>query len=344
MSDRIVELPAARKFEGSVIEEPAVAGPDWGALARSAWNHRGRLAAGAVVGVALAVALSFVLPPTYVANVALLEAPRPGGGSALDQLGLQAEMLGIKSGGGSNALTYPDILRSRRLVTTLLEAKYTDQKGASIKLIDHVMGGTPSPQRSELAVDEMRERLDIGLDRRTNLLRVGVKDRDPVLAAAVANRLCTALQDVLTHAMMTQASANRKFIEERLAGAERELAGAEASLRSFRESNLHVDSPRLVLEQARLAREMRVREEVVIALSRQYEIARVDENRDVPVLNVMDPAVVPAFRSSPKRAPMALAGLLLGAAVAAAVSTEQWRRIRALGLPSSPAATEAKAA
>ncbi len=319
MSDRIVELPAARKFEGSVIEEPAVAGPDWGAIARSAWNHRGRLAAGAVVGVALAVALSFVLPPTYVANVALLEAPRPGGGSALDQLGLQAEMLGIKSGGGSNALTYPDILRSRRLVTTLLEAKYTDQKGASIKLIDHVMGGTPSPQRSELAVDE-------------------------ILELGPTHRLCTALQHGLTHAMMTQASANRKFIEERLAGAERELAGAEASLRSFRESNLHVDSPRLVLEQARLAREMRVREEVVIALSRQYEIARVDENRDVPVLNVMDPAVVPAFRSSPKRAPMALAGLLLGVAVAAAASTEQWRRIRALGLPSSPAATEAKAA
>ena len=344
MSERIVEHPSARRFEGSVLEEPAVAGPDWGALARSAWQHRGRLAAGAAVGVVLAVALSFVLPPTYVANVALLEAPRPGGGSALDQLGLQAEMLGIKAGGGSNALTYPDILRSRRLVTTLLESNYTDEKGRSVKLIDHVMGGTPSPQRSERAVDEMRERLDIGLDRRTNLLRVGVKDRDPVLAAAVANRLCTALQDVLTHAMMTQASANRKFIEERLAGAERELAGAEATLRAFREANLHVDSPRLVLEQARLAREMRVREEVVIALSRQYEIARVDENRDVPVLNVMDPAVVPAFRSSPKRAPMALAGLLLGVAVAAAASTEQWRRVRAAAFPPSPAAKEAKAA
>ncbi|MBI5170001.1 MAG: hypothetical protein HZA61_10970 [Candidatus Eisenbacteria bacterium] len=344
MSDRIVELSAARAFEGAVIEEPAAPGPNWGALARAAWSHRGRLAAGAVAGAVLAVALSFVLPPTYVANVALLEAPRPGGGSALDQLGLQAEMLGIKGGGGSNALTYPDILRSRRLLTTLLEEKYTDRKGASVALIDHVMGGKPSPQRSELAVQEMRERLDIGLDRRTNLLRVGVKDRDPVLAAAVANRLCTALQDVLTHAMMTQASANRRFIEERLASAERELAGAEASLRAFREANLHVDSPRLVLEQARLAREMRVREEVVIALSRQYEIARVDENRDVPVLNVMDPAVVPAFRSSPRRAPMALAGVLLGLAVAAAASTDRWRRHGAGSSASAAIATEPKAA
>ena len=40
-----------------------------------------------------------------------------------------------------------DILRSRRLVTTLLESNYTDEKGRSVKLIDHVMGGTPSVRR-----------------------------------------------------------------------------------------------------------------------------------------------------------------------------------------------------
>ncbi|MFN8589583.1 MAG: hypothetical protein U0704_17485 [Candidatus Eisenbacteria bacterium] len=307
-----------RAFERAIVEAPPAEGVDWRALAARAWSERGRLALGAAAGLVLAVALSFVLPPVYVANVALLEAPRPGGGSALDQLGVQAELLGIKGGGGSNALTYPDILRSRRLIVTLLESRYTDGRGRTTTLIDHVARGPASPQRTELAVLEMRKRLDIALDRRTNLLRVGVKDRDPVLAAAVANRLCGALQDVLTHAMMTQASANRRFIEERLASAEHELGGAESALRAFREANLHPEgSPRLMLEQARLAREVRTHEEVVIALTRQYEIARVDENRDVPVLNVMDPAVVPAFRSAPRRAPMALAGLLLGVAAAA---------------------------
>ena len=317
----VTEHPASRAFEEALVDDGTAAGPDWRAVGEALWSGRVRLFAGAAIGAALALGLAFVLPPTYVANVAVLEAPRAGGGSALDQLGLQAEMLGIKAGGGgSNALTYPDLIRSPRLLVSLLKTPFADQKGATAPLIDHVRKGTPSPQRTELAVREMRKRLDISLDRRTNLLRVGVKDRDPVLAAAVANRVCFALQDLLTHAMMTQASANRRFIEERLAGAERDLASAEGALRSFREANRHVDgSPRLMLDQARLLRELRVREEVVIALTRQYEIARVDENRDVPVLNVVDPATPPAFRSAPRRGAMALGGLLLGLVAAAAL-------------------------
>ena len=326
----IMEHPSSRAFGDALVDDGTVAGPDWHAVGGALWAGRGRLLAGAAIGATLALGLAFVLPPTFVANVAVLEAPRAGGGSALDQLGLQAEMLGIKAGGGgSNALTYPDLIRSRRLLVSLLETPFTDQKGAKAPLIDHVRKGVPSPQRTELAVREMRKRLDISLDRRTNLLRVGVKDSDPVLAAAVANRVCFALQDLLTHAMMTQASANRRFIEERLSGAERDLASAEGALRSFREANRHVDgSPRLMLDQARLLRELRVREEVVIALTRQYEIARVDENRDVPVLNVVDPATPPAFRSAPRRGAMALGGLLLGLAAGAALL---WRdRARAL--------------
>ena len=342
MSDRIVPLPTSRAFEGALIEDGAATGPDLGAIGAALWAGRARLAIGAAIGATLAIALAFVLPPTYIANVAVLEAPRSGGGSALDQLGLQAEMLGIKAGGGgSNALTYPDLLRSRRLLVTLLETPFTDQKGGHAPLVDHIRKGAASPQRTELAVREMRKRLDISLDRRTNLLRVGVKDSDPVLAAAVANHVVLALQDLLTNAMMTQASANRRFIEERLSGAERDLASAEGTLRAFREANRHVDgSPRLMLDQARLMRELRVREEVVIALTRQYEIARVDENRDVPVLNVVDPATPPAFRSAPRRGVMALGGLLLGLAAGALLV---WRG-QSAALAGTTAAKEAKAA
>ena len=294
--------------------------PDLRALARALRARRMPIAAWAGGGAALLLLLALVLPPVYVADVSLLEAPRENGTSTLDQLGVSAQLLGLKTGGGgSNALTYPDILRSRRLIEGLLARRFPVRHGGSVLLEEYLQRGKPSPQRTDLAVRTLRKRLDIALDRRTNMLRLSVSDRDPVLAAAVANAAATSLQDLVTHALMTQAGANRRFVETRLEAARGELARAEAGLEAFRDANRHVDdSPRLMLAQARLMRDVRTREEVMIALTREYEVARVDENRDVPVVNVLDVAQAPAFRSSPRRGMMTAAGLLLGLALGVA--------------------------
>lgn len=311
--------PSRVRLAQTFVSEAATpTGPSWAARVAALWPHRRRLALGVGVGAMIGVALALLLPRTYVATATLLEAPRGGGGSALDQLNLSAEALGLPSrGSSSNALTYPDILRSRRLLGALLEEPFPDARGESRPLRVWLVPGTATPQRTERALDELRSRLDIALDRRTNLLRLGVRDGDPVRAAAVANAACAQLQHVLVHSMTTQAGAQRRFVEERLTEAQRRLARAEESLRGFRESNLRGSNPRLALEAARLAREARTQEEIVLALTRQHELARVDEQRDVPVLNVLDSAVAPAFASAPRRGVLVVGGLLLGLLAAA---------------------------
>jgi uncharacterized protein involved in exopolysaccharide biosynthesis len=313
------------------------AAPDVRRLLSALWPHRLRIGAFALAGAAGALALALLLPPSFVASVALLEAPKAGGSSTLEQLGLSAEVLGLKNGAANNALTFPDILRSRRLLENLLGRSFAARDGRPHLLVDWILPGKASPQRTERAVEVLRRRLDIALDRRTNLLRLGVTDRDPVLAAGVANAAIAQLQELLLHATETQASANRRFIEGRLSDSEHELARAENDVRDFREANRHVDgSPTLALQQGRLLREMRTREEVVIALTRQYEIARVEENRDVPVLNVIDPAVPPAFKSAPRTGPLVAGGFLLGLAVGVALC---WPR--GASVPASEAAEKA---
>ena len=313
-----------------LIDEPASeSGPGPREILATLWTRRRTIGAWTAGGTALLLVLSFVLPPSYVATVSLLEAPRQNGNSTLDQLGLSAQMLGLKNGGGTtNALTYPDILRSRRLLGGLLASSFPTQRGGRVRLDGYLDRGKPSPQHDETALKELGTRLDIALDRRTNMLRLGVKDRDPVLAAAVANSAAASLQEIVMHALMTQAGANRRFVEERLGTARVELTNSESALEAFRDANRHVDdSPRLLLVQARLMREVRTREEVLIALTREYEMARVDENRDVPVINVLDPAQPPAFRSAPRRGPMTAGGLLLGLAIGAGLA---WpRRVNA---------------
>ena len=70
--------------------------------------------------------------------------------------------------------------------------------------------------------------------------------------------------------------------------------------------------PELQLEYVRKEREVKYHEALFDALSKQYEAARLDEARDAPVLQVLDPASYPDAKSSPKRSYIMLGGLLLG--------------------------------
>ena len=70
--------------------------------------------------------------------------------------------------------------------------------------------------------------------------------------------------------------------------------------------------PGLQLEYMRKQREVSYHETIFDILSKQYEAARLDESRDAPTLQVLDPAVLPDTKTGPHRILMSLAGMLLG--------------------------------
>jgi uncharacterized protein involved in exopolysaccharide biosynthesis len=310
---------AASAHPALVLDDQLGAGFDWrGALTRL-WPRHRLLAAMAAGGAVAAFAISFLLPPVYKASVTLMEAQSSSPGAASPQFGPLEEQYALRLGTRmSGVITYPEIVRSRQLLARVLGQRFATARGRSVRLLDRLTRPAPADQRLDLGVRRLRQRVDPALDRRTGILTLRVNMDDPVLAAAVATATCATLQDVLVHTMNTQAGANRRFIEGRMAQARRDLARAEDALRVFRENNLRGNSPRLLTEEARLLRETRMQEEVMLTLTRQYEIARVEEQRNVPVINVLDPAVPPAFRSAPRRSVLAALGLLLSFAAGAA--------------------------
>ena len=70
--------------------------------------------------------------------------------------------------------------------------------------------------------------------------------------------------------------------------------------------------PEIQLEYVRKDREVKYHEALFEMLSRQFEAARLDEARDAPVLQVLDPATYPDTKSWPKRSYFMLGGLLVG--------------------------------
>src|SRR2546428_650042 len=85
----------------------------------------------------------------------------------------------------------------------------------------------------------------------------------------------------------SRAAQEKRFVETRRTEARDELQVAEDRLKSFLERNRdYRNSPQLVFDQERLAREVALRQQLLTSLSQAYEQARIDEVRDTPVITV----------------------------------------------------------
>ena len=104
-----------------------------------------------------------------------------------------------------------------------------------------------------------------------------------------------------------------------LARAEQELTGMESQLAAMDVDSDHATgdlvSPKgkitqAGLDYARALREVKYREAMYELLTRQYEVARVDEARQGSLVQVVDPAIVPDRPSSHYRLWIFLAGMV----------------------------------
>jgi uncharacterized protein involved in exopolysaccharide biosynthesis len=99
--------------------------------------------------------------------------------------------------------------------------------------------------------------------------------------------------------------------------------------------------PRLAVPYADLYRRVRVQESVFELLTQQYEMARIEEAKDVPVVTVIDPPGVPEKKSFPPRLLLTLLLTFLSFATAATfiLLRDHWSRVDS-GDPRKKLATE----
>jgi capsule polysaccharide export protein KpsE/RkpR len=87
--------------------------------------------------------------------------------------------------------------------------------------------------------------------------------------------------------------------------------------------------PLLGVEWADLYRRVKIQETVFELLNQQYELARIQEAKEIPTVNIVDPANVPERKSSPHRVLIILTITLLSLAGTAVwiVGSERWESI-----------------
>jgi len=149
----------------------------------------------------------------------------------------------------------------------------------------------------------------------------------PLLAHDLAQNLLDGLNQLNVNFRQAQSRQLREFYESRVDTARSDLQEAEDSLQYFMLRNRSTDgSPTLQLRQLSLTRAADLRRTVYVNTLQQYEEARAQEAKTIPVLTVLSQPSIPVRRSFPPRRLFVAVGGLIGLAVALLV--QNWRDIR----------------
>jgi capsule polysaccharide export protein KpsE/RkpR len=134
--------------------------------------------------------------------------------------------------------------------------------------------------------------------------------------------------NVRVRSLQAQVSELRRQLEK-IGGSDASLADPNASQDQLYPSIRKL--PLLGVEWADLYRRMKIQETVYELLNQQYELARIQEAKEIPTVNVIDPANYPEKKSFPPRLLVILAGTMMSLAVAAGIVllSEKWNQMSA---------------
>jgi len=278
---------------------------------------------------AIALGIAFVLPSRYAVSVSFISAEADATNPATGGLTALASRFGIgPSAQAQSPEFYTSLLATRSIVDPVLLDTIRTSQGQLTSLLDflHVKGDSLSERLERGAKKLVETATTTSVDDQTGIVTLLVELRDSRVAADVAMRLVARLDSFNLVTRQSEARARAQFLEVRLGSAQRDLARAEDSLRSFYERNRRIaDSPALQFEEGRLKRVVDLRQQVFLTLNQEYEQARIDQVRDTPVLTILQPAIVPTKRAWPKRGVSAVAGFIAGVLLAGALTA--WREI-----------------
>jgi uncharacterized protein involved in exopolysaccharide biosynthesis len=129
-----------------------------------------------------------------------------------------------------------------------------------------------------------------------------------IVSAVADMRAQVAIHEVQLQAMRTYATESNpdvKRAQQELAGLRAQLAKLERNTGELGNGNLQVPTrqlPAVELEYLRQLRDVKYHEALYEFLSKQLEASRIDEAKDAILVQVVDKAVLPERKSSPKRA------------------------------------------
>jgi uncharacterized protein involved in exopolysaccharide biosynthesis len=207
---------------------------NWTSALERLWSKRRIVACWIGVGILASIPLCLFIPK-YESTVQIMPPDSAGSGLAALALptlskmpglaGLASELLGSRN---STAL-FMKVLESRTVQDDLI---------TRFDLRSHYKKKYWSDTR-----DKLQSRTTVSEDKKSGVLTLEVKDRDPQFAQALAAAYADELDKVVTKVSTSAAGRERRFIEQRLAEERQVLDDAERQFSRFASKTMTLDIP-----------------------------------------------------------------------------------------------------
>jgi len=232
-----------------------------------------------------------------------------------------AQQFGIAIPGNTNERTpqfYQNLILSTALLQSIVTQRFTvirdltEAEEANLITYYEVPAATEE-EGIQRAIESLRGGIRVGTSIETGIVSFSVTTSDPGLSEQVATSILEGIHNFDRISRQSQASAERRFAEERLSELQGELKEAEDSLKTFlTENRLFTNSPQLQFEHDRLERSLQMRQELVTSLAQSFESARIEEVRSTPLITILEYPQVPALRDPKGRLRMLILGGVIG--------------------------------
>jgi uncharacterized protein involved in exopolysaccharide biosynthesis len=281
-------------------------------------KHRGMIALLVVAFGTFGMVKSFKARPMYTTRIGINVA---AGRNGSDEAGLLSR-LSVAAGRGASSLEIPfftELLRSAPLLRRAEQGPYTARtaKGTLTGPLTRFYGfeGRPELYQDEMA-QTLSENIRISGSPETGNLWIFVKAPYPELSQQIAANLVGQLDDYSRQRRHARAAAEREFIQERVTEARAELRAAEEQIVQFHLDNRDFSSPVLDIANARLQRDILMKQQLYTSLLESYDRARIDEARNLPTITLIESPERPAKPERSSSAAMPLLGAITGLLIA----------------------------
>lgn len=285
-------------------------------LATSLLRRRWQIAGCIVAGAVLSGLTVMGVPRVYRASASIIP---QGADASRSGLATLAGQFGVSIPTGNPASSpefYAKLLQSRVLLLPIIRDTLNVRElgGKRMSFLELLEGAGPRTEvREEAALKDLQGMISIAPPKNTGIMEFSAKTKWRSVSLAIVGELVKGLNDYNERMRQSQATAERTFVEGRLAQANSELRVSEGRLENFRRANREIgSSAELLLERDRIQRDVDLRQQVFTSLMQAYEEARIREFRDTPAITVFEPPWAPTLPESRGRLKRVMFGIIVG--------------------------------
>jgi len=256
----------------------------------------------AIVGttVAATIAVMLLTPNRYTSHAIILPS-----GKTQDLSALKA-MAGLVGGAGmsdeTSSTLYPVILRSHLVADSVLRHEYSFNRNGQDTTL--TLSEFIEEDDSDNLYRALAGMTSISSNKRTAEITVAVETEVPEFSRQIVSEYISQLENYNLHSRRSKAKERIAYLSRELSSRLDSLTHSEDALSNFQESNrnwANTTDPFILKQLLRLKREVEIKTKTYAFLIQEHEIARLDAQKDIPIVRVLDKATLPTQKSGPFR-------------------------------------------